>query len=391
MKNLSCYLCVVLALLLMACTETDGLIKSFEPTTVQSASEFYPQLEVDPEHPYTCVVRWWTTEILYYVGVKTREEAWYMSNEEKLVLIDQLSEIFADESEDSPLNQRLSSLYAHMPTAIHNYPGMNFTDDNKYNIMIDSDDPDLSCKLQAMYYKEFGRPNNGLDNSDIDAVAVNYEEETSTDNGTPVYRSAQYKLQKKWNKNTVRYRCSKALKSTEKAHLKNAMTTWKTASNDKITFKEIPNSGWNMTTWALGLNYHSFVDTKTGKNYAGLSTLGMVPWAILYFNTSAQYPRTYLHELGHTLGLIHEHQRPDRDNYIKVIKSNIPSGWNDQYRKYLSSSVNVFGTFDFSSIMLYDSMHDNKVVMQKKDDSSTWTSPNQLSTKDKESIRQIYK
>lgn len=33
--------------------------------------------------------------------------------------------------------------------------------------------------------------------------------------------------------------------------------------------------------------------------------------------------RILIHELGHVIGLIHEHQRYDRDKYVKVIYENV--------------------------------------------------------------------
>ncbi len=40
---------------------------------------------------------------------------------------------------------------------------------------------------------------------------------------------------------------------------------------------------------------------------------------------------TMRHELGHVLGLLHEHQRFDRNDYIFVDYDNISSDWHDQY------------------------------------------------------------
>ena len=61
-----------------------------------------------------------------------------------------------------------------------------------------------------------------------------------------------------------------------------------------------------------------------------------------------------IHELLHAAGFQHEHQRPDRDQYIKVIYENIEPGHEQNFYKFNKSDVNLFNIpYDYYSIMHY--------------------------------------
>ena len=46
-----------------------------------------------------------------------------------------------------------------------------------------------------------------------------------------------------------------------------------------------------------------------------------------------------LHEIGHTIGFVHEHSRPDRDKYVEI---SISKASNKNYRKYGTRYVDTF-------------------------------------------------
>jgi hypothetical protein len=60
------------------------------------------------------------------------------------------------------------------------------------------------------------------------------------------------------------------------------------------------------------------------------------------------------HELGHCLGLVHEHQRPDRDSYVTVFWDNILSGKEFNF-DVMDNPLYVEQefTYDYESIMHY--------------------------------------
>ena len=65
---------------------------------------------------------------------------------------------------------------------------------------------------------------------------------------------------------------------------------------------------------------------------------------------------TLLHELGHAFGLIHEHQRPDRDQYISVLEDNVERGFLGMQVavNFAPQEAQLQTAYDFTSIMHYD-------------------------------------
>jgi hypothetical protein len=102
---------------------------------------------------------------------------------------------------------------------------------------------------------------------------------------------------------------------------------------------------------------------------------------------------TVLHEFGHALGLIHEHQRPDRPFTwdIAWMKENIDKlgfdNWKFIVSEYIKTdprSALTYGEYDFKSIMSYDWVKNATVEKIKCDINFT------LSNKDKQQFGLLY-
>ena len=69
------------------------------------------------------------------------------------------------------------------------------------------------------------------------------------------------------------------------------------------------------------------------------------------------------HEIGHVVGLRHQHNRPDRDDFVHINWNNLMSGSSIYFRK---ESYDTFGIpYDYTSLMQYNQWHFSKDVMNK--------------------------
>lgn len=103
-----------------------------------------------------------------------------------------------------------------------------------------------------------------------------------------------------------------------------------------------------------------------------------------------------IHEIGHTVGLYHEHSRADRDNSVTILTQNIQPGYESEFQTYTQQNKDGFdqpGGFDFNSVMLYHSWGfsaNGQPTMTKKDGSTFMGQRDALSPLDVATVQAMY-
>lgn len=160
--------------------------------------------------------------------------------------------------------------------------------------------------------------------------------------------------QHRWQNNVLPYAIAPNIPSNIRTSITQATVTWNNSLRNFI--KLVPRT--------TQLDYVVFTGVNTLSNrVCGTSHVGRKGGAqninlnLQLFATGECDFSTILHELGHAAGLAHEHQRPDRANFIRVYPQNLGQYANDHltFGVLQAAHARVIGAYNVNSIMHYSS------------------------------------
>ena len=146
---------------------------------------------------------------------------------------------------------------------------------------------------------------------------------------------------KRWKDHTVAYVIDHASfpnPSSSRSTVMRAIEEWN--SVNKLRF--VPR--FRQRTYVKFVAANGSCSTKAGRQ-GGVQEIGCD------LNSPGFGKGSILHEMGHAVGLCHEHTRNDRDQWVKIDFSNVKSNKKSQYKK--RDDAKDFGKYDYGSIMHY--------------------------------------
>jgi hypothetical protein len=180
----------------------------------------------------------------------------------------------------------------------------------------------------------------------MDDMIVRKSQVTRADVSTQGTGGISYWGTRPWPNGIVNFEFAPEFSKFETEEILDACREW--AQHAKIECRKRQNDEWPFSR--VEKNPTAQIDGCAAD--VGASLEGSTNPMKLYLTQSRCFYRsTLVHEMGHVLGLIHEHQRPDRDNFVDIHTDLIQPDSKYNFEKW--STLETHAGYDFLSIMHY--------------------------------------
>ena len=143
-----------------------------------------------------------------------------------------------------------------------------------------------------------------------------------------------------WRQGIVPFVIADELDDSLRILVEDAITHW----NEKSSISLVPRSSLENSQV---IDYVEFTAGSGCASWVGKQGGKQAVWVSANCTTGS-----IIHEIGHTLGLLHEHTRADRDQYINVRLDNVQSGKEFNF-DIVDAGSRMLGDYDYGSVMHY--------------------------------------